>query len=181
MDHSFRLGLLAVLLASATAKGQEAPSTITFDELRRSTVIGRTGVPLGKVVVMDVTIVTGDENRKPTRGEYFLEVTTADGVRLENAVTIAFETQEFLRNRLPEIPFDLYEKNTRREAVPSDEEIRENNRGFVGKPFKLFAYETGSFAGLPYGLPPGTAVPQGHSFVFVTHVVLLGDATTPLD
>ena len=181
MSYSLYSALLAVLLASTTAKGQEVPSTISVDELRRSTVIGRTGVPLGKVVVMEVTIVAGDENRKSTRGEYFLEVAAADGVRLPKPVTIAFETQEFLRNRLPEVPFNLYKMNARRDAVPSDEQIRENEKGFVGKPFKLFAYETGYFAGLPYGLPSGTPVPQDHDFTFVTHVTLLGDAATPLD
>lgn len=181
MSYSLHSVLIAVLLASTTAKGQDAPSTISVDELRRSAVIGRTGVPLGKVVVMEVKIVAGDEHGKSTRGEYFLEVNAADGVRLAKPVTIAFDTHEFLRYRLPEVPFNLYKKNARRDAVPSDEEIRDNEKGFVGKPFKLFAYETGSFAGLPYGLPRGTPVPQGHGFIFVTHVELLGDATTPLD
>ena len=181
MSYSLHSAILALLLASTTAKGQDVPSTISVDELRRSTVIGRTGVPLGKVVVMEVTIVAGDENGKATNGEYFLEVTAADGVRLAKPVTIAFDTKEFLRNRLPEVPFNLYKKNVRRDAVPSDEQIRENEKGFVGKPFKLFAYETGHFAGLPYGLPRGTPVPQGHGFIFVTRVTLLGDAATPLE
>jgi hypothetical protein len=170
--------MLVVLSTLSAARCQDAKSQISIATLQQADVIGRTGVPLGKVVVMEVTVVAGDENSKRGAGKYYLRVNVADGVKPAESPMMSFGGRVPGTMPLPGNTIELYRHKHNRDPDVDldDQQIRELEKGYVGKTLKLLAYETGRFAGIPERLPKDYRPWQDHRFMFVTELVILGDA-----
>lgn len=170
-----------LLLVGTAAKGQVVIAPISVEVLQRSEVTGRTGAPLGKAVVMEAKIVSGDIlGDKSSRGSYYLDVHVVDGTKLPKHIVIGFNAEARGNFDLPNDSFALYKFKNKRDATRlSDDETRELEKGFVGKHVKLWAYETGYYSGIPNNLPKGYPVGQGRRFGFSTYLVVLGEYKSP--
>jgi len=125
---------------------------------------------------MEATIVAGDDSKRGA-GRYFLKVDVADGIKLTDGPHMSFEVRARDGLGIPRHTVELYRFKHERdpEVDLSDEQVVELEKGFVGKQFKLYAYETGRFAGIPKPLPKGYFPWQDHGFMFVTELVVLGE------
>lgn len=159
------------MLASAPLQSAEAaketPKTITVDELNSLRVIGKLGIPLGKVVEMQATVVVGggkDSSR------YYLKVTAVAGKPLKEPVVMRFRS---LSEDIPASSFDLYKGRNGKIAESLTEEVlKPLEKDYVGSEVTFSAYEGGAFTGIPEGLPdPGTW--QGFSFQFVPEITVI--------
>lgn len=149
----------APLHAAETAK--ETSKTITVEELGNLQVIGKLGIPLGKLVEMRAT-VTASSGKDYTR--YYLKVTVVDGKPIKEPVVMRFQSKE---EDIPETSFDLYKrKHGKSTSRLTDEELQSLEKGYVGSEVKFSAYETGAFQGLPEGLPK-SKIWQGTRFQFM--------------
>ena len=152
-----------------------APPATSRPVLR--TPIGALGLPLGTVAEIRATVVPGDDLRmKQYAGEYLLRVTHVDGRELAEPPVMEFGVPAFIRTGLARTDFELYELKHRRKAKElNDEQVRDLQRGYVGKAFKLAAYETGRFDGIPDNLPPDVPRWADHGFGFSTSLVVLAE------
>lgn len=57
----------------------------------------------------------------------------------------------------------------------SSDDIAKLEVGYVGRPYKLHAYETGGFSGAPRNLPKGVPVWQDHGFGFESRLCVVGE------
>lgn len=155
---------------------------ITVEQLSKSEVkvIGRLGVPLGEVATLEVTVFDGAElGGKYFDGKYLLKVTSVNGVTMKDPPIMQFSIRDFgkfnLSKKLAKGPFELYQiKHGRKTGSLSTEQINELKKGYIGKQFRLKAYETGGFQGIP-SLPKEASVWADVGFSFSTSLVLLTD------
>jgi len=98
---------LCILLASsplhsAKPSGQNS-KTISVNELSKLTILGKLGIPLGKIVEMRATIVAGAGKADSTR--YFFKVSAIAEKPLIEPVIIRFRSQP--NSNYPATAFDL--------------------------------------------------------------------------
>jgi hypothetical protein len=152
-----------------------APPATSRPVLR--TPIGALGLPLGTVAEIRVTVFAGRELRmKRYDGEYLLRVTHVNGNELSEPQFVEFGVPAFLRKGLARTPHELYEiRHGRKAASLDDRQIERLERGYVGKEFKLTAYETGRFDGIPSNWPSDVPMWADHGFGFSTSLVVLAE------
>lgn len=179
--------VLVQIMRMSIAMSQDLPKEVSIDALNHVNIVGRIGVHLGKAVVVDVVVAADDRSgTKASEGRYFLQVRNVDGVPLKSRVFMPFEVRGGNLDgddpfggggfSIPTNSFELYrQKNGRNAKELSSNEIRELEKGFIGRNYKLLAYETGMFSGVPKGLPKNYPVWQGRGFSFSTHLVVLGE------
>lgn len=160
---------------SVMAQEPLTASSITLEQLQRAAVIGSLGHPLGKVVEIEATIIDGDETfQKQYSGRYLLRVEKVGGKPLKEPSLLTFGAALGSNFKLPSDGFELYErKYGRRPMGLSTDAKRELQRGFVNSTVRLLAYETGSFHGIPNGLPKGYPVWADVGFGFSTYLLLV--------
>jgi hypothetical protein len=144
-------------------------------DLNKRPVIGKLGIPLGKVVEIEGTIISGtDLHTKATEGEYLLQVSKVHGNDLKAKPIMEFRYRSFLGIDVPNNEFQLKELKTGKRAaqITSKEEIEQLEKGYVGSTVKLVAYETGGFDGMPK-MPKDIPVWQDHQFAFSSYLELL--------
>ena len=187
MKSSLVTFILVYFMRLSTALSQDVLKEIGIDALNHVNIVGRIGVHLGKAVVIDVVVAADDQSgSKASEGHYFLQVKTVDGVPLKTKVFMQFEVRGGNLHgddpfgggsfSIPTNSFELYRlKNGRNAKELSSNEIRELEKGFIGKQYKLLAYETGMFSGIPKALPTNYPVWQDRGFSFSSYLVVLGE------
>lgn len=177
--NRFLLQMIVTACFATPAITQQAPATqpITIAELNQRQVIGALGVPLGTVVEVRATVVSGEElGGKGNDTSYLLKVTHVNGKELENAPLMEFSVFPTVRAELANNPFDLYEKKRGQKAQGlSSEQIAELEKGYVGKTVNLAVYEVGRFSGIPRNMPSGSHIWLGRAFQFSTDLNVLVD------
>ena len=188
MKPSLVTFVLVYSMHMITAMSQDVPKEIGIDALDHVSVVGRIGVHLGKAVVIDVVVAADDQSgSKAAEGHYFLKVKTVDGVPLKSDIYMRFEVRGSKLNNedpfggesfsIPTNPFELYRLKYGREAKElSSKDISDLEKGFIGRHYKLLAYETGGYSGIPKDLPPHYPVWQDHGFAFSSHLMVLGES-----
>ncbi len=172
-----------MLVFSVVAYSQEAAKkqSIHVDELNERPVIGKLGVPLGTVTEIKAQIVAGDELRmKEYQGIYLLKVTHVAGVKLNKPPLLRFSVsvpvRAFVGVSVASDHFGLYEmKNGKKAGSLDSEQIRELEKGYVGKTVRLVVYESGSFHGQPDKLPKDYPTPADTGFHFSTSLDVVGE------
>jgi len=150
------IAAICVTAASSTAaQNPDRPGnkpTITLDEIRKSDIIGRLGVPLGRIVVVE-GIAADDYYRrlKIDMGHRLLRVQEVDGEQLDKEVVFHFRPWHTARIDKPA----------------------------VGERFKFIAYESGGFIGVPHGAFKHVAPVAITNFHFSTSLTVLKEATEP--
>ncbi len=168
-----------MLVFSVVAYPQEAAKKqpIHVDELNERPVIGKLGVPLGTVTEIKAQIVAGDELRmKAYQGIYLLKVTHVAGVKLNKPPLLRFSVSPFVDVSVASDHFDLYEmKNGKKAGSLESEQIKELEKGYVGKTVRLVVCEYGSFHGQPDKLPKDYPTLPDVGFHFSTSLDVVGE------
>jgi len=131
--------LLLFVLASIPLciHAQKVINTESFNDAD-TVVVGRMGVPLGKIVEIEAIVVSGDSLRlKGYAGKYLLKVISVGTNGLLNMPVYEFEGGAGM--------------------FTSDS---------AGRGFTLLVYETGSFSGMPQGMPNDYPLIQSRGFGF---------------
>ncbi|MBC8115525.1 MAG: hypothetical protein H7062_14160 [Candidatus Saccharimonas sp.] len=151
--------------------------TITAAELAAMDVIGDLGVPLGEVVEVQAVIVSGSETRaKVLQGRYLLRIESVNGTTLDKPATKTFIIWPHSHVKIANDHWSLYELKTGRKTESSDsEQIKELEKGYVGKRVKLSVYESGSFEGTPHRMPKDVITGADFRFTFSTYLIVLKD------
>ncbi len=145
----FAMAALAGCAGRSPSAGE--PRAVSVSELNSGVaVIGELGVRLGTLVTIEATIVDGDElGSKMNWGSYLLKVTKVDGNPLNPAPMLHFYVFGSDVDIEPD-HFSLYEMKTgKKTGELNDRQIRELNKGYVGRKVRLLAYEEGAFYGNP--------------------------------
>ncbi len=165
-----------VFLIWSVAYPQRNPEAepLSVSDLNKRPVIGELGIPFGKVVEIEATIISGsDLHTKEGQGEYLLQVSKVNGNDLKAKPIMEFRYRSFLGVDLPNNEFQLKELKTgKRAGQVTSKEIAQLEKGYVGSTVKLVAYETGGFDGMPK-MPRDIPVWQDHQFAFSSYLELL--------
>ena len=151
---------------------------ITAESLNSRDVVGRLGLPLGHVMKIDATVMSGDATRvKRNAGMYLLNVVTVDGKELPKPVLIHFEVVPGSNAPLANDSDSLYElKIGQKVRGPRSADRKELEAGYVNSRVHLSVYETGCFNGIPEKSNIGI---QGPSFSFQTRLCVIEQLNAP--
>lgn len=169
------IAILAVILVAAAQTQDDKPTPLGLAEIQQKGVEGRLGVPLGNVVEIKGTIVSGRATRRKALSSlYLLDVTEIEGKKLDNAIRLKFSVPPIANAKIASTHFGLYElKNGERPKILSSDKLAELEKGYVGSEFKLAVYESGGFSGIPNNLPEDFPAWQGTNFHFSTQMIVL--------
>ena len=159
------------------AEDTAAQPVLTVAELNHRAVIGKLGVPLGKVVELQGAVVREQNNGRKGQGEgYLLRISHVGNKPLEAIRQLRFSVPKFAQPNLAANPQMLYELRNGRKAPPlSRPEIEALEAGYLGQPVRLVAYEVGRFFGIPAQLPEDVPVWAEVGFHFSTSLVVLAE------
>ena len=182
MNPSFLLIGVGLAIAINTCGQDKSEPPITLEELNRRNVIGDLGLPLGTSAEIEAEVISGSSLRiKEYESQYLLKVTHVDGKRLHEPPLMRFYTPLFASAKLPNGPFALYEmRNGSKAKSLTDSQEAELEKGYVGKTFRLVAYEQGGFDGIPEKLPEDVPVWAGSVFHFSTFLTVLSERENKL-
>lgn len=178
MKNYISTALIAFLLIAGLTGLRAAdnePKSIPAESLNAIQVIGKLGVPLGKVATVRATVVDGDSLRtKADSGSYLLKITEVNGIKLDTQPIVDFALAPGSNVKLANGNFALYELKTGEEAKSlTSEQIEKLKKDYVGKSFLLQVYELGGFTGIPANMPKEVAVWQDTGFHFQTYLRVL--------
>jgi hypothetical protein len=148
---------------------------IDYQRLNTDVVIlGRLGVPLGKVVEIEASVIDGSSlGTKSTDGRYLLGVTKVGATVSKDSIICDFRLCPGSDAKLANNDFSLYELKTGKEAGSlTGEEIENLKRDYVGRTYHLLVYELGTFRGIPKNLPLELTW-QDTGFGFYTSLIVL--------
>jgi hypothetical protein len=169
--------LLACVITSTVLSQAPHTKSILATELDQIDVIGELDVPLGTVVDIEATIVSGKSLRlKAFDGQYLLNVTKVDGKTLKKPRVCEFVAAPGNAANLATDSFQLHQlKKGERAGRLTETLIEELEKDYVGQPLKLSVYELGSFKGLPRTVPEGIGFRkwQDSGFTFTTYLRVL--------
>ena len=177
MKLSFLLIGVCLAIASNACGQDKSGPPITLEELNRRNVIGELGLPLGTIAEIEAEMISGSSLRiKGYESLYLLKVTHVDGKKLNKPPLMRFNAPLFAPAKLPNGPFALYEMRTGAKAKSlTDSQEAELEKGYVGKTFRLVAYEQGCFRGIPHKLPEDVPVWADSVFHFATSLTILAE------
>lgn len=161
-----------IMIAHADEKIQ---NSISSQSLNTTPVIGKVGIPLGKVATVLATVVDGDSLRtKSHEGSYLLRIVEVNGTKLDSKPIIEFALAPGSDVKLANGDFALYElKNGEKAESLTSEQIEKLKKGYVGKSFLLQVYELGYFSGIPQNMPKEVRAWQDSGFGFRTYLRIL--------
>lgn len=166
--------VVAVFLFWSLAYPQQNPKVepLSISDLKSRPVIGDLGVPLGKVVEIEATIIGGNQfNTKGTHDRFLLQVNKVNGDELKANPIMDFGSRFGV-----DLPSDIWSlaelKTGKKVGEVTRKEAEQLEKAYVGKKVKLVAYETGSFSGIPK-LPKGIESWQDHGFGFSNSLAIL--------
>jgi len=130
-----------------------AKPVIRVADFRQSTIIGRLGIPLGRVAVMEGEVILEPDDKsaviKPRKGPdriRCLAVQSLDGEPMERSVAFGYDLVGWPKNRVPQ----------------------------AGTKVRYAVYEAGAFEGLPEGDRYGRSK-GGFGFMFVSKLFVVHD------
>jgi hypothetical protein len=128
---------------------QSTPKKVGYQELNRSTfIIGSLGKPLGEIIRIEGTIISGDNpGGKYTVGKKLLKVTKVNQKPLKKAVII---------------PHSVFPWVDVKEVSPNDN-------------FRYIGYETGGMAGIPMEAFKHMPAAATHDFSFTIRFQVVGE------
>jgi hypothetical protein len=171
--------LSAVLVINLSAQGDEKfPRVIAVSELnsRKIEIIGRLGLPLATVAEVEATIIDGGSVHKrfDLRWDFLLSVDRINGKTLSTPELFSFRVLA-LGGRIVAQYNDLPKLNrqTPSQKKPTEEELEEIKRRYVGTRFKLALFEVGSVGTFPRNLTEDLPIWSNWEDYFQTSVVVL--------
>ena len=172
------IAMAFVLLSSAAQpQPQTEQRTVTIADLKSRPIIGELGIPLGTTAELAGEIVSGRELReKALDSLYLLRITHVNGKALRDSPTLSFSVAAIARAELAADAFSLYELKTgKRTTQLNDAQIRQLERGYVGRRVRVAAYETGKFVGIPGNLPRDIPVWADRAFHFANSLMVVAE------
>jgi len=166
----------ALILFATAAAGLDGETVVDYRSLNRDVkILGQLGVPLGKIVEIDATIVAGRSlHNKGDAGSYLLKVSKVGPKRRPDQPVCRFMTHSWTDVKIVSDEFSLYEMKTgRKTGSLSSSEVEKLEVGYVGRTYRLLVYEEGGFSGIPADLPEDYPVWQDQGFGFETCLVVL--------
>lgn len=165
-----RSAILLLVLAGCAA----GPTTkLTLREFNEHyEIIGRLGLPLGTVTMIEATIVDGDSlGTKPYGDTYLLRVTRVSQNTLASPPVMRFTARYCdLPNERSERYQQLYGDEPRVGTGGAVRSALDSN--YVGRSYTLLAYEVGVFQGTPDNLPTRYTW-QDYGWFFHTSLVVI--------
>jgi hypothetical protein len=180
--RSLFFGLLVVMTNRAMADGAKKsnaelePTTVPELMHPRKIIIGVLGVPLGTVVEIEATIVSGNdvpENSPNMDRAFFLSVAKVGETILPQPKVIGFSVP-FSAVNLP-VSYDDLPSSKNVSLNPSElkDALRREIRQYVGSRHRLVVYEAGRIDGVPKSIPEDCMVWAGRVFGYEPYLVVL--------
>jgi len=168
----FTAAVVFLIWSVAYPQRNQKVEPLSVSDLKSRPVIGDLGVPLGKVVDIEGTIISGNQfNTKGTHDRFLLQVNKVNGDELK-----AKPIMDFGANFGVDLPGDIWSlaelKTGKKAGDVTKKEAEQFEKAYVGTTLKLVGYETGSFSGIPK-LPKGIESWQDHSFCFSNSLAIL--------
>ena len=171
---------LALALVAAVPAGCDrtpARSPVTLDELSKRGIVGALGVPPGRIVRLESTVLSGDALKtKGDSGRYFVVVDKIEGKPVPTPVRISFG---YAPGRAGPLQPGRFARDTFLHATKTGtltaEMMRELDRNDVGRRFRASGDESDRFPGIPEGLPPAI-LRQDRGYGFENGLILTDSA-----
>jgi hypothetical protein len=175
----YAVALCGAFFLQIVGHGQEKPSRVVSVAELNSRIVeitGRLGLPLGTVVEVEATIVDGSTiTRRPDlRWEFVLSVEKVNGKLLAVPTVFNFRVPG-MSGGIVSRHDDLPEINGRRsyQKKPTEDELEEMKRRYVGTRYKLALFEIGEVGTHPRILPDDCPTWSDWRDYFQTYVVVL--------
>ncbi len=154
---------------------EKDPKSISAESLNTIPVIGKLGVPLGKVTKIRAIVVDGDSlNTKAASSSYLLRITEVNGIKLASEPIVDFSLAPGTDVKLADNDFALYEIKTGEKAGSlTSEQVAKLKEDYVGKSLLLQVYELGGFTGIPSEMPKEVFIWPDYGFHFRTYLQVL--------
>jgi hypothetical protein len=129
--------------------------------------------PFGTILKMDVEIFDGDSTyEKGNSGNYFMKILRIEDSVITDTIILPFKDET---GNFPVDNFSLYKKlNGKEPGSLASIEIDKIKHQYVEKRFRIAAYESGEFAGLPNGFNDYQEERADKSFHFKNYLVVIG-------
>lgn len=140
---------------------------------QQASVKERLHYPFGTILKIDVEIVDGDElHLKGRGGKYLFKIVRIEDSILNDPLLIPFEDETGL---FPTNDFELYEHlNGKTTGSISSDEAAKMKQHYAGKRFRIAAYESGKFTGLPDGYNEYLDERTDKNFHFENYLIVIG-------
>ncbi len=168
MNRFFLISFFVTVFISSCSQRVEK-STIVQQQLTK----GVLNHPFGTILKMDVEIFDGDKlELKGNEGIYLLRIIRIEDSVLNDQLLLPFEDET---DSFPKNDFELYEQlNGKTTGSLSSEEITKMEQTYVGKRFRIAAYESGKFTGLPDGYNKYLDERSDKGFYFKNYLIVIG-------
>ncbi|QNA46432.1 hypothetical protein [Lacibacter sediminis] len=129
--------------------------------------------PFGTILKMDVEIFDGDSTyEKGNSGNYFMKILRIEDSIITDTIILPFKDET---GSFPADDFSLYKKLYHKETgTLTSIEINKMKLQYVEKRFRIAAYESGEFTGLPNGYNNYQEERADKSFHFKNYLVVIG-------
>jgi hypothetical protein len=133
-------------------------------------------VPFGTLVKMNIEIVDGEEaHDKGLQSSFLIRIKSVDSITLAKPLLIEFKDET---GKFPTDEFELYKYLNSKDTVTLSSDTSDQiKKRYVGKKFKVVAYETGEFTGVPDGYFKYQEVRQDYGFCFRHYIIIVADLT----
>lgn len=134
--------------------------------------------PFGTLLTMEVLLVNGDDTRlKQYQGAYLLKIVSIENKKVNNPITLVFRDET---GKFPNDLFKLYKYLYGKDIGSITSDIQEKiEKRYIGKTFRVIAYETGGFVGIPDGYFKYQPIRQDTGFHFDNYLIIVADLTEP--
>lgn len=129
--------------------------------------------PFGTILKMDIEIFDGDSTyEKGNSGNYFMRILRIEDSVISDTIILPFQDE---RGSFPADDFSLYKKLYHKETgTLTSIEINKMKLQYVKKRFRIAAYESGEFTGLPNGYNNYQEERADKGFHFKNYLVVIG-------
>lgn len=128
------------------------------------------GYPFGTLLTIEVTIIDGyDTYLKENQDKFLFKLMSINNKKINDTIIMTFEddTKKFFKTR-----FELYEKYENNEDM-----VRKKEKEYINKTYRIVAYETGKFTGIPEGYFEYQPLKADTGFHFENYLVIVADLT----
>ena len=125
---------------------------------------------------MNIEIIDGDKlDDKGYEGSFLFKIKSVDSIKLSKPIIIELKDET---GKFPTDVFQLYKYLYGRETgAPTSDTTEKMKKEYVGKTFKVVAYETGEFSGVPDNYFKYQPVRQDRGFYFRHYIIVVADLT----
>lgn len=174
-----KLTTIILLILSIPMFGQVNQAIRDSLEFTKPNIVSSTlDYPFGTLLTMEVLIVDGDEIQlKQYQGVYLLKIISIENKKVDNPIILTFRDET---GKFPNDLFKLYKYLYGNDIGSITSKIqKEMKKRCVGKMFKVIAYETGEFIGIPDGYFQYQPIRQDTGFHFDNYLIIVADLTEP--